>query len=133
VNSIITITSDFADYTTSNNIFVSIGIVNPSTNVNTFYAYLYSYYYASDRYALTISTQTIYYVDISYTDVKYVLRSKSRIRMYPFYSRFTMVPNAPLRIRFKLTSGTITNSGLGKFLIKNSQITYSTAYLVYLR
>lgn len=63
----LTITSPYFDYSTTNNIIVSVGLTNPSSASTTFYANLYSYYYSGSRYSLTISTSNTYLTDVTYT------------------------------------------------------------------
>lgn len=57
--------------------------------------------------------------------------------MYPFQSRFTMTANAPLRVRFKLSSSVSYNSGTPSysalFRVINPQIAYSGSYLCMFR
>jgi hypothetical protein len=126
-NSLVII-SPYYDYSTSNNIIVSIGLTNPSSTT-TFYANLYSYYYSSSRYSLTISTQATYSTDATYTS--YTQIAKSTVSVYPFHSRISTVANAPMRIRFKLPSSSMATAN-GKFMFTYSQIQYSSAHLCYI-
>jgi len=118
--------SKYYDFSTTNNIFVTIGIQNPTTASTTFYMKLYSYYYSSSRYYLTISTQTTYTTDITYTSNTQV--AKSIVSMYPFQSRISTVANAPLRIRFQIPSSSISY-GAGSLVLTYSQIQYSSSHL----
>lgn len=119
--------SKYYDFSTTNNIFVTIGLTNPSAASTTFYMKLYSYYYSSSRYYLTISTQSTYTSDQTYTS--YTQVAKSIVAMYPFQSRISTVANAPLRIRFQIPSSSITYSGSGKLVLTYSQIQYSSSHL----
>jgi hypothetical protein len=125
---LLTIYSMYYDYTTTNNIFVSLGVLNPSTPSTTITMKLYSYYYSSTRYLLTISTTASYSSDVTYLSNTQI--SKANVLMYPFSSRISNVANSPLRIRLTL-SGTMSTSNGGRFLINYSQLSYSTNYLCY--
>ena len=127
----ITIISPYFDYTTSNNIFVSMGLTNPTSATSSFNLYLYSNYYSAARNSLTISTSATLTTDITYNSGTYSMISKSSVMMYPFQSRISTVANAPLRIRFKLPSSSVDNAN-GKFTLTYSQIGYSTAHLCYI-
>jgi hypothetical protein len=94
---------------------------------------MYNYYYSGSRYSLVISTSTTYTVDTSYfSNTK---QSKSRVIMYPFKSRQSMVSNSPLRFRFKLSAspGAITYAGNGRLSIVNNQFQYSSNFLCYFK
>ena len=125
----ITITSPWFDYTTSNNIFVSLGLTNPSSASTTFTLQLFSEYYSSSRYWMTISRTATYTTDTAYNSMTKV--AKSSVVMYPFESRISTIANAPLRIRFKLPSSSVASTN-GKFTLAYSQIGYSTAHLCYI-
>jgi hypothetical protein len=127
----ITIISHYFDYTTSNTIFVSMGLTQPNAASSTFNLNLYSDYYDSSRFSLTISTSTTLSTDITYNSGTYSMISKSSVMMYPFQSRISTVANAPLRIRFKLPSSSVSNAN-GQFTLTYSQINYSTAHLCYI-
>lgn len=107
---------------------MSIGVTNPTTTT-TFNVNLYSYYYSSSRYSLTISGSTTYATDTTYSS--YNLVAKSTVALYPFYSRISTVANAPLRIRFALSSSSVSTAN-GRFTFINTQIQYSTAHLCYI-
>jgi hypothetical protein len=121
--------SPYYDYSTMNNIIVSIGLTNPTVATTTFSANLYSYYYSSSRYSLTISTTATYITDITYTSNSQI--AKSTVSLYPFYSRISTVSNAPLRIRFVLPSSSI-DTAWGQLVLTYSQIEYSSAHLCYI-
>ena len=55
--------------------------------------------------------------------------------MYPFRSKFSLIANAPLRVRFKLSSGAVSyaTSFTGQFVITNAQIGYSSQFLCYFK
>jgi hypothetical protein len=134
----ITIYSQYADYTTSNNIFVSLGVMNPSTASVTFAMNMYSYYYNSSRFNLVISTTTTYGTDLTYQSNNQL--EKSRLSIFPFRSKLSMASNSPLRVQFNLpdSPGTISNgiylgytTGLLQFT--NIQFTYSSAYICYIK
>ena len=132
-SNMITIYSKYEDYTTSNNIFISLGITNPSVSSITFTMKMYDYYYSSSLYSLVISRTTSWSIDntyISNTEIE-----KSRVMMYPFRSKVAMTANSPLRIRFKLSTSSIpyatSNSGLFKVIM--SEINYSSDYLIKFR
>ena len=130
---LITIYSERADYSTSNNIFVSLGIVNPSSASSTFTMILYDYYFSSSLYSVVISKTATLTIDNSYfTNTAF---DKSRVSMYPYRSRFTLTANAPLRIRFKLSSSSVTYAATysGYFSVTNTQISYSTKFLCFFR
>lgn len=129
---LITIYSLKDNYATSNNIFVTWGIINPATSI-IFTMNMYSYYYSSSRNSLVISTTATYTVDATYQ--AYTQVAKSRILMSPFKSRQLMVSNSPMRFRFKISSspGSITYGGLGQIVITNTQIQYSSAFLCYFK
>lgn len=132
---IITIYSERSDYSTSNLIFVEIGITNPTTTPITFTMNLYSYYYSASRYALVVSKSTTYAIDTTWSSQTRI--TKERVFMMPFESRITMLPNAPFRIRFKLTSSIAYNpttpSYSGMIRIINAQIGSSTSFIIYFR
>ena len=132
-SNLITIYSKYSDYTTSNNIFVSLGITNPSTSSVTFTMKMYDYYYSSALYSLVISRTTSWSIDNSY--ISNIEVEKSRVMMYPFRSRIGMTANSPLRIRFKLSTSSVpyatSNSGLFKIIM--SEITHSDDYLIKFR
>ena len=121
----LTITSPYKDYTTSKDIMVSMGITNPTSTTTTFTVKLYSYYYSSSRYSLTISRTATYSTDTTYNSGSYTKVSKSSVRMYPFESRVSTIANAPLRIRFKLSSSSISSTN-GKLELTYNQIGYSS-------
>ena len=70
------VTSPYYDYTTSNNIMISLGLTNPTSASTNFDLLLYSYYYSSSIYELTISRSATYTTDITYTSGTYTLVSK---------------------------------------------------------
>lgn len=129
---LLTIYSPRTDYTTSNNIFVSFGITNPSTSPS-FNMILYDYYYSGSRYSKVIEKPATLTVDNSF--FTNTALAKERVSMYPYRSRFSLTANAPFRIRFKLSSGSVAyaavNSGL--FQITNAQIAYSTKFIIIFR
>jgi len=124
------ILSRYFDYSTTKNIMVTVGLTNPTTASITFYMKLYSYYYSASRYSLTISTSNTYITDVTYTSFTKV--SKSIVSMYPFHSRISSIPNAPIRIRFKIPTSTTISYGTGKFVFTYSQIQYSSSHLCYI-
>lgn len=63
----ITIYSKFSDFTTSNNIFVSLGITNPNAATATFTMNMYDYFYSATRYSLVISRTATYTTDMTYS------------------------------------------------------------------
>lgn len=129
----ITIYSKYEDFTTSNNIFISLGITNPSGSSVTFTMKMYDYYYSGSLYSLVISRTTSWSIDNSYTSNTEV--EKSRVMMYPFRSKIAMTANSPLRIRFKLSTSSVpyatSNSGLFKIIM--SEINYSSDFLIKFR
>lgn len=125
----LTITSPYFDYATTSNIIISVGLTNPNAASTTFNAYLYSYYYDGARYSLTIKTSNTYAVDLAYTSYNKV--AKGTVEMYPFQSRISTVANAPLRIRFRIPSGSI-NRATGRLDLIYSQIQYSGAHYCYI-
>ena len=129
----ITIYSKYFDYTTSNNIFVSLGVTNPTSSSVTFTMKMYDYYYSGSRYSLVISTTTSWTIDNSYVSNTEI--EKSRVMMYPFQSRIGMMANSPLRMRFKLSTSSLSyatsNSGLLKVIY--SEIQYSSQFLIKFR
>lgn len=129
--STLTITSPYYDYTTSNNIMISLGLTNPTSASTTFNLLLYSYYFSASIYSLTISTSATYSTDTTYTSGSYTLIGKSTVIMYPFESRISTVANAPLRARFRLPSSSVSNAW-GTFTLTYSQIGYSTKHLCYI-
>jgi hypothetical protein len=122
----LSIYSKYYDFTTTNNIFVTIGMLNPSSASTTFTMKLYSYYYSASRFYLTISTTATYTTDITYTSNTLV--AKSIVAMYPFQSRISTVANAPLRIRFQIPSSSIATTW-GQLVLTYSQIQYSSSHL----
>ena len=132
-SNMITIYSKYFDYTTSNNIFVSLGVTNPTSSSKTFTMKMYDYYYSSSRYSLVISKTATWSIDNSYVSNTEI--EKSRVMMYPFKSRIAMVANSPLRIRFKLSTSSLpyatSNSGLLKIIY--SEISYSSQFLIKFR
>lgn len=122
------ITSPFWDYSTTNNIIVSIGLTNPSS-ATIFYANLYSYHYSPTRFSLTISLQRTYTPDSSYTSFTQI--SKATVSMYPFLARMSTVANAPMRIRFVLPSSSVASAN-GRLVFTYSQIQYSSAHLCFI-
>ena len=126
----ITVISRYYDYTTSNNIFISLGLTNPTSASTTFTAKLYDYYYSGSRYSLTISRTATYSTDTSFNSYSRV--SKSTVEMYPFLARINTVANAPLRIRFKIPSSSVSGTGSGALKLTYSQIGYSTAHYCYI-
>ena len=94
---------------------------------------LYDYYYSSSRYSkviqrtATLSTDNSYYTNTEF--------AKERVAMYPYRSRFSLTANAPFRIRFKLSSGSVSyaSSYSGFFRLTNQQISYSTKFLITFR
>ena len=129
----ITVYSKYSDYTTSNNIFVTLGVTNPSSSSITFYMKMYDYYYSSSLNSLTISTSTTWTIDTSY--VSNVEIEKSRVLMYPFRSRIYSTANSPLRVRFKISTSSIpyatSNSGLLKLI--HSEFAFTSDYLIKFR
>lgn len=59
--------SKFSDYSTTNNIFVSLGITNPNAASVTFTMNMYDYYYSATRYSMVISRTTNYTTDLTYS------------------------------------------------------------------
>jgi hypothetical protein len=59
--------SRLRDYTTSNNIFVSLGITNPNAASVTFNMVLYDYYFSATRFSTVISRSTTYTTDLTYS------------------------------------------------------------------
>ena len=110
-----------------------MGITNPTSASTTFNLLLYSYWYSSSFYALTMSSSTTYTVDTTYTPVTYVQIPKSSVYVYPFQARISTVSNAPLRIRFSLLSGsnTVANTW-GQLVFTYDQIAYSATHLCYI-
>ena len=66
-NGLITVYSKYTDYTTSNNLFVSLGITNPNAASVTFTMKMYDYFYSATRYSLVISRTTTYTTDMTYS------------------------------------------------------------------
>jgi hypothetical protein len=62
----IVVFSRLTDYSTSNNIFVSLGITNPNAASVTFNMVLYDYYYSATRFSTVISRSTTYTTDLTY-------------------------------------------------------------------
>jgi hypothetical protein len=129
----IIIYSKFTDYSTSNNIFVSLGITNPNAASVTFTMNMYDYWYSATRYSIIISRTTTYTTDITY--VSNTQLEKSRLKLFPFKSRMTMTTNVPIRIRFNLPAspGSITYAGNGLIKIINTQFSTSSSYLCYFK
>lgn len=125
----LTVTSPYFDYSTTNNIIISVGLTNPSSATTTFTANLYSYWYSGSRYSLTISTSNTYASDQTYTASTKL--AKGIVEMYPFQARISTVANAPLRIRFQIPSGSIDRTN-GRFDLVYSQIQYSGTHYCYL-
>jgi hypothetical protein len=123
----VTVLTRYTTYTTSNNIFVSLGITNPNAINSTFTMKMYDYWYSGSRFSMVISTTTSYTVDTTYASNSQL--EKSRITMYPFRSRQSMTANAPLRIRFRVTSG--MGYPYGRFTLVNNQFQYSSSFLCY--
>jgi hypothetical protein len=129
---LITVYSKYTDYTTSNNIFVSLGITNPNAASVTFTMKMYDYFYSATRYSLVISRTTTYATDMTYSSNTQL--EKSRVMLYPFRSRMSMSVNAPIRFRYSLPgSGSITYAWNGLFVVTNTQISLSSNYLVYFK
>jgi len=64
---LITIYSAYYPFTTSNNIFVSLGITNPSVTPVSFTMKMYDYYYTGgSRFSLVISRTATYATDLTY-------------------------------------------------------------------
>jgi hypothetical protein len=63
---LITIYSSYYDFTTTNNIFVSLGILNPNSASVTFTMNMYSFYTSASLFGLVISRTTTYTVDTSF-------------------------------------------------------------------
>lgn len=101
-------------------------MTNPSSVSNTFTAQLFDYYYDSNRFSRTISRTATYTTDTSFTSFAKV--AKSTVQMYPFVSRISTIANAPMRIRFKTSGGTISVGNNGGFRLTYSQIQYSSAH-----
>jgi hypothetical protein len=59
--------SRLTDYSTSNNIFVSLGITNPNVASVTFNMVLYDYYYSNTRFSTVITRSTNYTTDLTYS------------------------------------------------------------------
>jgi hypothetical protein len=51
--------------------------------------------------------------------------------MFPFYSRISTVPNAPLRVRFVLPSSSISNT-YGRLILTYSQFGFTTSHLCHI-
>jgi hypothetical protein len=110
---------------------VSLGVTNPTTASTTFSLLLYSYWYSTSLYSLTISSSATYTVDTTYTSVTYVQIPKSSVYVYPFQARISTVANAPLRIRFSLISSSVGNAH-GQLTFTYDQIGYSTSHYCYI-
>jgi hypothetical protein len=123
--------SPYYDYATTNNIIITIGVVTNPATTTTFTAKLYSYYYSSSRYSLTINLQNTYSTDVTYNSGTYSQVAKSTVSMYPFHSRISTVANAPMRIRFLLPAASV-GSPAGRLVFTYSQIQYSSAHLCYI-
>lgn len=63
---LITIYSSYYDFTTTNNIFVSLGILNPNSASVTFTMNMYSFYTSASLFGLVISRTTTYTVDTTF-------------------------------------------------------------------
>lgn len=63
---VITIYSKYKDFTTSNNIFVSIGVTNPSTASVTFTMKMFDYFFSATRFSLVISKVATYTTDLTW-------------------------------------------------------------------
>ena len=94
---------------------------------------LYDYYYSNSRFSKVISKTATLILDNTYSTNTEI--EKERISMYPFRSRFSLIANAPLRARFKLSTGSVSYSPTnpGMFKLTNTQIQYSSAFLCYFR
>lgn len=122
------ITSPYYDYSTSNNIIASIGLLNPSTTT-TFTANLYSYYFSPSRYSLTMNVQNTYTTDATYTT--YIQVAKSTLMLYPFRARISSVANAPIRVRFTVSASiSVSTSPSGRFHLTYPQIAFSSGIMV---
>ncbi len=110
---------------------VSMGLLNPTSTSTTFNLLLYSYYYSSTIYYLTIVNSAVYTTDITYNSGTYTQIAKSSVEVYPFKARISTVANAPLRIRFKLPSLNV-GTAWGQFVFINNQIQYSSSHLCYI-
>ena len=88
---------------------------------------MYDYWYSGSRYSMVISTLAYYTVDTTFASNSQL--EKSRIIMYPFRSRQSMTANAPLRVRFRVTSA--MSYPYGRFTIVNNQFQYSSSFLCY--
>lgn len=97
----------------------------------TFSMVMYSYWYSASRYSLVISKSTTYAIDTTYVPATYSQLPKSRVILYPFRSKQFMTSNAPLRIRFKVS--TAINYGSGYFILVNTQFQYSSSFLCYFK
>jgi hypothetical protein len=70
-SNLITIYSRYDDYSTDNNIFVSLGITNPTSASRTFTMIMYDYYFSSSRFSKVIEKTATYT-----TDTTWVSKSK---------------------------------------------------------
>lgn len=92
---------------------------------------MYSSYHSTTWNYVTISRSATYGTDLTYNTAAYTRLAKSSVYVYPFQARISTVANAPLRVRFSLASGSLTNS-YGQIRFTNSQIGYSSAHLCYI-
>jgi hypothetical protein len=107
-----------------------MGITNPTTASVTFTMKMYDYYYSGSLYSLMISRTATYSIDNTYVSNTEV--DKSRVSLLPFRSRISDTGSAPLRVRFKLSTGTLTpNTGLLKLI--NSKFAHSSTYIIRIR
>ena len=78
----ITIYSYLTDYTTSNNIFVDIGVTNPLSSSVSFTMTLYDYYYSVSKFSIVIERTATWTIDNSFqanTEVE-----PQTVHVYPF-------------------------------------------------
>ena len=78
----ITIYSYLTDYTTSNNIFVDIGVTNPLSSSVSFTMTLYDYYYSVSKFSIVIERTATWTIDNSFqanTEVE-----PQTVSVYPF-------------------------------------------------
>lgn len=107
-----------------------MGITNPTSASVTFTMKMYDYYYSGSLYSLMISRTATYSIDNTYVSNTEV--DKSRVSMLPFRSRISDTGSAPLRARFKLSTGTLTSTA-GLLKLINSKFAHSSTYIIRLR
>jgi hypothetical protein len=122
-------------FSTSYNIYVVMGIMNPTSNIQ-FKLTLYEYYRDANNYGATImqDNNIDYTVDNAEGLAGKSLLPKSSIRMYPFQTKITRTNSAliaPLRFWFNLPGTALTpmswvkTGGGGQFRVDYAQSTNS--------